>query len=204
MNKRIVAILLFVFGILIGILTKFSLLTKIDLYFYNILMTFKCEYITNIFKIITVLGNTKFIIFLNIIIILYFIIFKERKFLIITFNSILSPLINNILKIIFRRERPDLSLRLINETNYSFPSGHAMISMFFYFTLIIIINRSSLKYKKLLNLIFMLIILLIGMSRIYLGVHYLSDILGGYLIALSIILFLDEGGLYESINNWSK
>lgn len=204
MNKRIVAILLFVFGILIGILTKFSLLTKIDLYFYNILMTFKCEYITNIFKIITVLGNTKFIIFLNIIIILYFIIFKERKFLIIIFNSILSPLINNILKIIFRRERPDLSLRLINETNYSFPSGHAMISMFFYFTLIIIINRSSLKYKKLLNLIFMLIILLIGMSRIYLGVHYLSDILGGYLIALSIILFLDEGGLYESINNWSK
>lgn len=192
MKKKLIALIIFLFGITIGILAKCNLLTSIDTTVYNLIISTKSDVTTNVFKIITELGSTRFIVLLNIIIVIVSAILKNNKLLKITINSIISPIVNNILKAIFRRPRPEESLRLVNETNFSFPSGHAMISIFFYLTIIILINKSNFKCKNILNLILLLIIILIGISRIYLGVHYFSDVIGGYLIAVSIIVFLES------------
>lgn len=203
MSKRLRFLILFITGILIGILAKFNCLTFLDRFVYNMLMSIKCTNVTNVFKIITTLGNTRFIIFSNIIIVIFYAFIKKNSLLLIPFSSILSPIINNILKFIFRRPRPDEIYRLITESNYSFPSGHAMISILFYGSIIVLINRSNIKHKKVLNTLIILIILLIGITRVYLGVHYVSDVIGGYLISLSIIVLI-KGDEIESVNNRSK
>lgn len=203
MSKRLRFLILFITGILIGILAKFNCLTFLDRFVYNMLMSIKCTNVTNVFKIITTLGNTRFIIFSNIIIVIFYAFIKKNSLLLIPFSSILSPIINNILKFIFRRPRPDEIYRLITESNYSFPSGHAMISILFYGSIIVLINRSNIKHKIVLNTLIILIILLIGITRVYLGVHYVSDIIGGYLISLSIIVLI-KGDEIESVNNRSK
>lgn len=202
-KNNILSCVLFILGIIIGILTKFNLLASIDLAFYNMLMQIKCTNVTTIFKFFTMLGSTRFIILLNMILMTFATVFKKKEWLVITVSSLISPIINEILKYIFKRPRPDESYRLITETNYSFPSGHAMISVLFYLTLILTINKSNLKYKRLISYVLLLIIVLIGVSRIYLGVHYFSDVIGGYLIAISIVLIIDKGDKYESINNRS-
>ena len=118
------------------------------------------------------------------------IIIRNKKFgLLLFFNTINIFLLNQILKAIFSRPRP-FDLMLIEETGYSFPSGHAMLALAFYGFLIYIIWQLNLskKFKKILTAILIIIIPLIGLSRIYLGVHYPSDILGGFTIALAYLI----------------
>jgi undecaprenyl-diphosphatase len=111
----------------------------------------------------------------------------------VSVSVILSAVLNIILKNIFVRQRPDI-LRLINETSYSFPSGHAMINGSLYTMLILLtfvyIKNTALK----LALTFLCLGLTgaIGYSRVYLGVHYAGDVLGGWLIgfALSLLVYL--------------
>ena len=104
----------------------------------------------------------------------------------------LSALVNIVLKNLFARERPDI-LRLISETSYSFPSGHAMISAALYTMLIIMIFRfvKSKRRRLALSAPCALLAVAIGFIRIYLGVHYAGDILGGWLIgfALSVLVY---------------
>lgn len=107
--------------------------------------------------------------------------------MIIPLNSILSVIFNNIFKLIFRRNRP-LIIALITESGYSYPSGHAMISILFFGTISYVISNSNIKYNKIIRWSLAIFIILIGISRIYLGVHYASDIIGGYLLGMIIIL----------------
>ena len=86
-----------------------------------------------------------------------------------------------IFKAIVQRPRPD-GFRLVVETGYSFPSGHSMFSMAFYGFLIWLVwhyEKDRLQ-RWLFCFSFAFIIVMIGISRIYLGVHYASDVLGGY------------------------
>ncbi len=96
-----------------------------------------------------------------------------------------STALNLILKHLFVRERPDI-LRLINETSYSFPSGHAMINASLYMLLILLIFKfiRNIKKKLLLSSVCLLMIYAIGYSRVYLGVHFAGDVLGGYLLGM--------------------
>ena len=78
---------------------------------------------------------------------------------------------------------------MVMEKSYSFPSGHAMISVLFFGSIIYLVNKYNLKYKKLITFSLSTFVLLVGISRIYLGVHYLTDVVGGYLLGF-IVLFL--------------
>lgn len=143
---------------------------------------------TNIFKAISFICSPKFMIVLNVLLFIFIIVKKKYKLFIIALSSISSVIINNLVKIIVRRERPDY-LRMVMEKSYSFPSGHAMISVLFFGSIIYLVNKYNLKYKKLITFSLSTFVLLVGISRIYLGVHYLTDVVGGYLLGF-IVLFL--------------
>ncbi len=203
MKKRIIAGSLIVIGIIFGVIAKLNLTSDLDTFIYNIIIKMQSDSVTQIFKAITFLASTKFILCLNIIALIIYIIKKRGYLLLIPVNSIFSIVSNNLIKFLIKRPRPNV-LRLVTETNYSYPSGHAMISVLFYGTIITLLNRNNIKYRKIINIILMLIILLVGVSRIYLGVHYASDIIGGYLISTGILLFTKKENNNESINNRSK
>ena len=203
MKKRIIAGSLIVIGIIFGVIAKLNLTSDLDTFIYNIIIKMQSDSVTQIFKAITLLASTKFILCLNIIALIIYIIKKRGYLLLIPVNSIFSVVSNNLIKFLIKRPRPNV-LRLVTETNYSYPSGHAMISVLFYGTIITLLNRNNIKYRKIINIILMLIILLVGVSRIYLGVHYASDIIGGYLISTGILLFTKKENNNESINNRSK
>ena len=99
-------------------------------------------------------------------------------------------LLNLLLKNFFDRERPNINI-IIEANGFSFPSGHSMGSMTYYGFLIYLILRSKRKpLSKLgLGILLCLVILLIGISRIYLGVHYPSDVLAGF-VAGSVWLMI--------------
>ena len=101
-------------------------------------------------------------------------------------NLVLVVILNLILKEIVHRPRPD-GFRLISETGYSFPSGHSMIAMAFYGLLIWMIwnyeRDRMVKYSCICG--FTLCVIAVGLSRVYLGVHYASDVLAGFCVSLA-------------------
>ena len=162
-----------------------------DIIGYKIISTFLISnFATPIAKFITNFGGAIFLILLTI---LLFILIKNKKIgLSISINLFVITILNQILKYILQRPRPT-EFRIIEETGYSFPSGHSMVSMAFYGYIIYLIYRYvKNKYVKWSSIVFLSVLICsIGVSRIYLGVHYTSDVLGGFLISMSyLILFI--------------
>ncbi len=141
--------------------------------------------LTPILKVITELGGVAFTIIVGVLI---FIFCKKIRWF-VTFDLVGVTLINQLLKHIIRRPRPNI-LRLVEESGYSFPSGHSMVSMAFYGIIIYLVYKNvSNKYLKwLLISLLSLLILSIGFSRIYVGVHYFTDVAGGFLLGLAYVV----------------
>ena len=147
--------------------------------------------ITNYIKIFTNLGGALVLIILSLI--LMFLLKNKKDGLAILINLITSFLLNLLMKIIFLRERPGVNNWLVEEIGYSFPSGHATVSMAFYGFLIYLayIKIKNRQTKYWIISILSIVILFIGVSRVYLGVHYLSDILGGFLFSIFyLVIFI--------------
>lgn len=145
--------------------------------------------LTKIFLIITNLGSPYVLIVLTL---LSFLLKNKKLSFIITGNLGLITIINQVLKFIIKRPRPS-DLFLVVETGYSFPSGHSMVSLSFYGLLIYFIYKyfKNKKLKIFLITLLSLIIVLIGISRVYLGVHFVSDVISGFLLSLSyLIIFI--------------
>lgn len=162
-----------------------------DIIGYKIISTFLIsDFATPIAKFITNFGGAIFLITLTV---LLFILIKNKKIgLSIFLNLVIITVLNQLLKRILQRPRPT-EFRIIEETGYSFPSGHSMVSMAFYGYLIYLIYKYvKNKYLKCISIgLLSILICSIGISRIYLGVHYTSDVLGGFLVSISyLILFI--------------
>jgi len=158
----------------------------------NIIQSFENDILTNIMIVLSFIGSLEMVIFITLIslVVFYFLFgFKKELFFIVAV-SIGSTLLNVLLKRIFQRERPDMN-RLIEVTGYSFPSGHSMAAFTLYVTLAFIIwSHIESKFGRSLIIVAVSIIILgIGISRIYLGVHFPSDVLGGYLTSGLWLLF---------------
>lgn len=145
------------------------------------------DFETPIAKFITNFGGAICLIGIAIIL---FIAIKDKKIgLTIALNLGIVTILNQLLKRILQRPRPE-EFRIINESGYSFPSGHSMISMAFYGFLIYLIYKNvKNKYLKwTLITVLGILIVSIGISRIYLGVHYTSDVAAGFLVAIAYLI----------------
>jgi len=145
------------------------------------------DFTTPIAKIITQFGGA---IILVTVAILSLIIIKNKKIgIAICSNLAIISILNWVLKVIVQRPRPT-EFRLIGQSGYSFPSGHSMISMAFYgFIMYLIYKKVENKYLKWGLITFLgLLIICIGTSRIYLGVHYTSDVIAGFLISIAYLM----------------
>lgn len=189
MKKLIIIIVLSCLFILDLILVTNSSISIFDDTIYYAIISLKSNFFTDFFKVISFLASTRFIIFMNILLIIYMIVKKRKDLSIIVVSSISSGVINNLVKFLVKRERP-VGIALIKETFYSFPSGHAMISLLFYGSVIYLLIKNKPKYYKVVSTILIVFIILVGISRIYLGVHFASDIIGGYLMSLIILIIL--------------
>lgn len=192
MNKRnvvlvIMAIVLFIF---LAIAIKADLLYGFESWFYDEATEHMSDPLTFILTIITHIGGP---IGIAIVCTIIFIIPKTRNriFIPVSLSVSISFILNTILKALFARERPNI-LRLVSETYYSFPSGHAMVNMALYFTLMIYTYKliKNKKVKILINTALSVMIFSIGFTRIYLGVHYAGDIIGGWLLGFAVTILV--------------
>lgn len=185
-NKILLTLLLIFFVILLALI-KMNKTIEFDYNIYKLVISIKSDTITNLLKLITSLGDTLCIIF---IILLCFIIFKNKFYpKIITINILITVFINQVLKHIIQRPRPNFT-HLVEENGFSFPSGHSMAAFSFYGLFIYLIYKSNInkKIKILLITLLSLLIIMIGLSRVYLGVHYITDIIGGFTMSLIILI----------------
>jgi undecaprenyl-diphosphatase len=139
---------------------------------------------TAMMKFFTAIGSGWISSMITLVILLFLYKVLHHRFELILFAWVVigSALLNTFLKIIFHRSRPILH-RIIDANGYSFPSGHSMAAFTLYAILSFLVWKhiSSSLGRILLLIGSAFIILMIGVSRIYLGVHYPSDVLGGYL-----------------------
>ena len=106
---------------------------------------------------------------------------KKREAYVLAFSSAGAAILNVLLKVTFMRARPDEWTRLVTENSYSFPSGHAMASAALGFALVAVLWRTKYRWDAMIGAT--IYVLLIGFTRLYLGVHYPSDILAGWLLS---------------------
>ena len=160
---------------------------KFDIIGYSIISNAINPVVTPIAMFITNLGGVSVICVLTI---LSFLLLKDKKISVsILLNVIIATILNVLLKNVIQRPRPN-ELKLIVETGYSFPSGHSMVGMAFYGFLIYLVYKylKNKKLKVILISFFSVLIILIGLSRIYLGVHYTSDVIAGFLISTCYLI----------------
>lgn len=151
---------------------------------------------TQIFVLLTNLCSPAFLIGLSILLLAFF-LFRRRLYpaLAIPVNLLLSSVINTFAKSVFDRPRPDIN-QLVEAGGFSFPSGHSFVAISFYGFLIYLTARYCRgRYKYPIMVLLLLAIPCVGISRVYLGVHYASDVLAGFSLGgawLAFYIFLAE------------
>lgn len=168
----------------ITILLIHNKLEGFDTWIYERVVSNMSQHMTLVMKHITNLGSFYTLVLITLIV--YVLTWNNNKNAIvygrvISINLITVWSANNALKLIFKRERPSI-LPLVHENTFSYPSGHAMVSICFYgFLAYLIIRNLNNRLLKIISVtIIAAIIIGVGISRIYLGVHYASDVLAGY------------------------
>lgn len=176
--------------VLIALELKRNQLNLLDAVFYSGLSHLISSNLTEIMKIITSFGSTYIMCGMTAVLIVLLGIKLKKWFygISVVLNLIVVSSLNLVLKSIFLRSRPDI-LQLVYASGYSFPSGHAMVSIAFYGFLIYLCS-CFLKspWHQVLAVLLIALILLIGISRIYLGIHYASDVMGGFLAGLTWLM----------------
>jgi membrane-associated phospholipid phosphatase len=174
----LLALIIFIYAIrMVFIVEK----TDFDQHVFQAIAPYIKPGLTSIMSFITFLGKHDLLIPLNIVLILFFIYRKEKWFATrIAALSLSSLILMFTLKLFFQRTRPDLPV-IGDVSGFSFPSGHALISVVFYGLFIHMIwHEVKSKWLRIVSVIFLsILILLIAFSRVYLRVHYASDVIAG-------------------------
>lgn len=176
------ALMLTAFGILAWETLFHNEMVLFDDSFVWLIRYFANPTLDKIMIIITNIGfGTSYIVIVAITLLLLAYLKRWRELGALTICLAGGALLSFLLKILFHRTRPDL-FRVVQETGYSFPSGHALATMCFYGMVAFLIMRIIDSWRGRLTVMTLAVVLsmLIGISRIYLGVHYPTDVIAGY------------------------
>ena len=160
-----------------------ELIRQLDIFTLNFVEQIRSPFLTIFFKAVTTMGEWSFVLGVLVLISFFFIIKKRFRYDLILWLATIGGLGTAfVFKEIFHRSRPIGGL--IAETSSSFPSAHSVTSIAFYAFIfyLLAINAKGYFSKYLLISLMFLVPVLLGFSRLYLGVHYLSDVLAGYAI----------------------
>lgn len=167
-------------------------ITRFDRNVTDFIISFRSPELNKIFQFITDLGDVYgYIILTALCAIGFYLRFKNWRYVLeMLFVMIVAGLSNLALKQVINRARPDAAHLVAVET-LSYPSGHAMGAIAFYgFLIYLFYNFKMNSFLKIaIILIFSFLILAIGISRVYLGVHYPSDIVGGFIAGFIWVIF---------------
>lgn len=172
---------------------------EIDKKVYNFIAKFINPLHTKIMKAITFFGGVKGIILS--ILLSYFFLNDHFDRCFLAVGILGEVMLNNVIKIIIKRFRPTIN-PLVTETGYSFPSGHSMSSTALFSLFIFFIWHAPfvILLKIVLTSLCILMILSVLISRVYLGVHYISDVTAGFCLSLAYVLFITF--FYSSLRNY--
>ncbi|NNE33410.1 MAG: phosphatase PAP2 family protein [Winogradskyella sp.] len=173
-----------------GIMSE--LLADVDVAVSEKIWSYKSNWVTNYMIAVTEIGDVwGYVIVFSSVIAIFLLAFKSWKHILqLSLVLVLALSSNVLLKQIINRARP-AGEHLVTVKTLSYPSGHAMLSIAFYGFLIYLIYQFKIHrvLKSILIALLIILILSIGISRIYLGVHYPSDVLGGYLAGFVWMIF---------------
>lgn len=154
---------------------------------FNFLSARVSDINTDVMQVFTFLGTHTFLIPANLMLAAYFLFIKKHRWysLNVPVVAISSLVLMFLLKLIFHRNRPLMPL-LEAAKGYSFPSGHALMSITFYGLIIYLVwkNEKNKLIRWMLSFLLVFLIISIGLSRVYLRVHYASDVLAGFSVGL--------------------
>lgn len=162
----------------------------------NFIHEFAFPALTSVMQLASFLGSTLFLTIFGISVIIALYLRKHRRGAILfTITTIGASLLLVLLKLAFKRVRPEPFFETVLPASYSFPSGHSLASFCFYGALAVILtDRANKLWQQIIIWISAIImILLIGISRIYLGVHYPSDVVAGYAVGLIWVITIAIG-----------
>lgn len=177
---------LYVLTVFLGLVEDFvtaDTIVAADTRFNQLMVLFRSEYFVRIFLFITNLGRWQIVASLALVVVLTWWWFKKSRYILGLLTALVgSTFFDWLTKLVFHRPRPPFPVYL--EPSYSFPSGHATVAVAFYGFLIYYLTRSARKVRTRAIILTggFFLILAIGFSRLYLSVHYLSDVWGGYLL----------------------
>lgn len=155
-----------------------------DIRIDNLLFAFRDPLLVKVFLWITILAKAKIVLSFSLLLLLVFLLRHQAVFILPLLVTLAGSGIFNLLgKMAFHRQRPS-GIGVYTEASYSFPSGHATLAAAFYGFVVYYLWRQTPGWRSRLNIFFSGVIIMaaIGFSRLYLGVHFLSDVLGGYLL----------------------
>lgn len=156
-----------------------------------------------IFEFITLLASWQMIILISIIMI----IVERDKIQILLIPGItgISAIMNETIKTLIMRPRPNV-MALTYANGYSMPSGHSLSAVVFYGLIIILVvsKIKDVRYRRLAQILICTLVVLIGLSRMYLRVHYFSDVVAGFSLGLIIIsiVYNVKVGVFDNITTY--
>lgn len=196
-NKHKIAIITITLPLLLFIKLSENLIKKelsiFDDTIYSFVSRLISKDMTALMKFFSFMGSGKVLVTIALVSLALF--WKNRRLFyygkMVPVNLVASSLLNTIFKFIFHRARPDIH-RLTEATGFSFPSGHSMIGMSFYgFLIFVAYTGIKSRWRYFVVGLLAVLILMIGLSRIYLGVHYASDVIAGFSAGLAwLIVFI--------------
>jgi len=187
---------LFFFYLFLGIVENYifrEALIQSDLRIINLLQIFRTPNFSRFMLIVTSLGNVQIIIVGVLLIGLWSAYTQKWHYLMATIISVAgSAIVVLVVKLLFHRPRPSLANSVIQATGYSFPSDHSFIAFALYglLTYFLLKQIRSTPARIAVFILGVLVVFLIGFSRLYLGVHWPSDVLAGYTFGLAWITIL--------------
>ena len=171
----------------------------IDTYILSWIHAHANPVLDQVFFAVTMLGNIEVILPVSLLILAFFLFKKQRRNALILFFGVGGAAAANlILKLSFQRDRPTFWQSMITETGYSFPSGHAMVTSALVLCLIVILWQTKWRIASIV--IGSIVIVLVGISRLYLGVHYPTDVIAGWSVSaiwVAIIAVIVKFASYE-------